>query len=914
MRIIRYFTAISMIFFLHIGFSGNIFAGPYDFSSIPDNTWVKLNPDLYDHNGNLITEFPWNPYSGMVYNSDSGTILMFGGGGHGNREGNDVWEFNISRNEWRQHYAPEPEENYPTQSGEIGHDRESYLAALHNGEWWPPGSTKMGRPWTSHSYDQLAWDPINHEMIFYGPNFCFGYNTNYYQQAGYSYAYNPVTKTWSFINQKLGSDYAKPGDIVKVQMGAMEYYPPTQEIIFRQHGMRAYNVTNRTWDTNAISLPSGRSFSDSVMVYDNINQQLLMYSSENYNSEPRAELWAYHPETKTFEQLALDSISPPGGPSGAAFDSLNGVMIIWGEGDTGDFHPTWAYDTRTDQWTKMNPPSEPTASKRQGHVFGHMAYDPVHNVVIMINGDGTTWAYRYASSNSPNQVDTTSPYVISTRPSLNSENQPINSTISVNFSERLDISTLNSETFIVTSDSTNISGAISHTGLTAIFTPSSNLDYNTTYFVTINTDIADIAGNTLEADYNFEFTTEAIGQPLIESSSYVTHIDPVPETAPTKPPVGQWWTDPDFGGSIMRLHDFMDQGGRGFHVYSDMTVWSANMKYYALIANGEVNIYNWPDRTLKRQNIGIGTATFFFSLVDDNIIYYLSGTSLKQYNISTVTISVVHDFSDVFSRVRNSAIKPTSNNGRYMSIPGNLTDGSGGCLRYDFHTDTSGPIVPTGTETECAISPDGDYLLPLHSRGFGGIKCFESATGAFIRSLDENANTPHSDVIKDSNGKQWIVYQYTLTGKLRKASIPYGEIFDLLDTGFIGDHISSNQKNGNWVVVSTYTPPEDATKPFADEIIRVYLDSTSENPHVERLVHHRSRSLGTGKSPICYWKQPHASVSPDGNYVMFGSSWLEECIIEPTDKVEPYVLALNSSIGETELPASPVGLRIVSGP
>ena len=43
-------------------------------------------------------------------------------------------------------------------------------------------------------------------------------------------------------------------------------------------------------------------------------------------------------------------------------------------------------------------------------------------------------------------------------------------------------------------------------------------------------------------------------------------------------------------------------------------------------------------------------------------------------------------------------------------------------------------------------------------------------------------------------------------------------------------------------------------KPFADEIIRVYLDSTSEDPHVERLVHHRSRSLGMGKSPICYWK------------------------------------------------------------
>jgi hypothetical protein len=397
------------------------------------------------------------------------------------------------------------------------------------------------------------------------------------------------------------------------------------------------------------------------------------------------------------------------------------------------------------------------------------------------------------------------------------------------------------------------------------------------------------------------------------SDSWITHTDPVLETIQAKPPVGVWWTDPDLGGKIMRLHDFMEQGARGFHVYSDMNVFSANMMYYSLKVDDDINIYNWPDRTLKRRDIGI-PATYFFSTVDDDIIYWLSSDSLMQYSISNDVKSVVHDFSDDFpGGVRNSGIKSTTDNGRYMAIPGNLADGSGGCLRYDFQTDSTDPIATTGSSSECGISPDGDYLLPLRGRGLGGgteegtgggIECWDASTGAYIRSLDNGANSPHSDVIKDSNGVQWIVYQYSLGGKLRKVSIPDGEIVDLLDIGYMPLHISSNQKNGDWVIVSTYPRPEKQGEPFASEIVRVYLDSTKDNPHIERMAHHRTRAVAYGGSPTCYRKNPHASVSPDGNYVMFASSWGEECKVEPKDKVDPYVLKLDES-GTTSPPPDP---------
>lgn len=80
---------------------------------------------------------------------------------------------------------------------------------------------------------------------------------------------------------------------------------------------------------------------------------------------------------------------------------------------------------------------------------------------------------------------------------------------------------------------------------------------------------------------------------------------------------------------------------------------------------------------------------------------------------------------------------------------------------------------------------------------------------------------------------------------------------------------------------------------FTGEIFYVNLSSTADHPVVQRLAHHRSdpdyiAGLPDGMcSIVSYWMQPHATVSPDGKQIIFGSSW------GPTCRAESYVMDIS---------------------
>ena len=105
--------------------------------------------------------------------------------------------------------------------------------------------------------------------------------------------------------------------------------------------------------------------------------------------------------------------------------------------------------------------------------------------------------------------DTTPPTVISTNPVNGATDVAINSAITATFSERMDASTITTDTFTVSVGSNKIDGTISYNGtiatyngttatfngMAATFTPSKNLLSSTTYTVEITTDVKDLAGN-----------------------------------------------------------------------------------------------------------------------------------------------------------------------------------------------------------------------------------------------------------------------------------------------------------------------------------------------------------------------------------------------------------------------------------
>lgn len=106
--------------------------------------------------------------------------------------------------------------------------------------------------------------------------------------------------------------------------------------------------------------------------------------------------------------------------------------------------------------------------------------------------------------------DITPPSVLSTNPT--GSNVPVNTNISVGFNEAV----FNVDSFsftvvptIMGSPGSPVAGVFSTSGSTWSFDPSADLEYNTTYTVTITTAITDMMGNPLAAGTSWSFTTGA---------------------------------------------------------------------------------------------------------------------------------------------------------------------------------------------------------------------------------------------------------------------------------------------------------------------------------------------------------------------------------------------------------------------
>ena len=103
--------------------------------------------------------------------------------------------------------------------------------------------------------------------------------------------------------------------------------------------------------------------------------------------------------------------------------------------------------------------------------------------------------------------------VVSVNPSKDATNVPLNVQIQVTFSTGIDASTLNTSTFTLRDANGNsISGSVSYDASkkTATLVPSSPLQPNTTYTVTLAGSIKDTTGNQLGSDYSWNFKTVSI--------------------------------------------------------------------------------------------------------------------------------------------------------------------------------------------------------------------------------------------------------------------------------------------------------------------------------------------------------------------------------------------------------------------
>jgi hypothetical protein len=393
--------------------------------------------------------------------------------------------------------------------------------------------------------------------------------------------------------------------------------------------------------------------------------------------------------------------------------------------------------------------------------------------------------------------------------------------------------------------------------------------------------------------YNIEHDVLAVRSGAATTKYYAYRYEPFETDAAahstsvlSNPVVNTWTLDPDHGGWFLR---FMDSGAnRVYHTYGNETPISKDNTYVYLWNNGTFTIYQINDdpgatpTSYDTPTLGGGSFNCaYWAVDDDDVLYYTSGTTFYKYTASTKTVdTVVKDTSAVFSTLSEHI--PGDLTGQYFVFHGrNAADNDYIACRWDKTGDSWGTCV-TGldNDTEVYISPDGTYLLA--NRGVGPL-VYDASSGALLRNLDTQAGTAHGDVAEDENGIQWWVYERGFDCTLRKARMSSGTNVELLDisaqSNCSGGHVSARHTRNEaytgadtpWVMRSSYTTATsraDGMDKYEDEIIRVYLDSTSAVPHIERFVKHRT-TVGIDE----YWNQPHAATSYDGKWVLWGSDW-----------------------------------------
>jgi hypothetical protein len=110
-------------------------------------------------------------------------------------------------------------------------------------------------------------------------------------------------------------------------------------------------------------------------------------------------------------------------------------------------------------------------------------------------------------------VTGSTPYIVSTDPANTATGVALNKKITAVFSEVMNPATINTTTFTLKDGITPVTGVVSYSGTTAMFTPDVNLLPSTLYTAVITTGAKNPAGNSIASNYTWTFTTTGTSTP-----------------------------------------------------------------------------------------------------------------------------------------------------------------------------------------------------------------------------------------------------------------------------------------------------------------------------------------------------------------------------------------------------------------
>jgi N-acetylneuraminic acid mutarotase len=257
-----------------------------------------------------------------------------------------------------------------------------------------PTPTKTPIPYpAARGVTHMAYDSGSNRIILFG--------------GLRDYSRKPALKdNWVFEAET--NTWTRMASALSLGLGAMDYDPIGDRIVFYLGSNAAYEMRKETWSYDLKSdtwtnleppeVPIGRFYTS--MVYDSESRRMILFGGQN-NEESGYynDTWAYDPENNTWKELTpKTSPSARAGAAIAYLPILDRVILFGGSGgfrNTAPFYnDTWLYDYNSNRWELLEPVESPPSRG-----FSAMVYVPSMDRIILYGGssgeDTDVWVFDH---------------------------------------------------------------------------------------------------------------------------------------------------------------------------------------------------------------------------------------------------------------------------------------------------------------------------------------------------------------------------------------------------------------------------------------------------------------------------------------------------------------------------------------
>lgn len=492
--------------------------GGMDFNGYDDYTWeYDYNSNAWTNASMIVSPSPRWGHS-MTYDSNNGNTILFGGhsGGASNDE---TWVSDFGNHTWKRidlWKSPSPRW-FASMSYDSRQDR-TILFGGFNGwnlddTWSYNYNTNNWTEMFPHNHpdarfsNAMAYDSKCDSVILYGGG---GSGNLFFNDT---WRYQIDNNNWSNMspleNPPTGFDTAMVYD---VQSDLMILYVGNHHGFGHYEETWGYDVKSNTWTNRTGSIrPAIKS--SFAMSYDLQNDRILLFGTNSHQSYSYiSEFWEYDTDANLWKNITQSAQPPANLRYSMSYDMKSDRTILFaGQSNLGSYPQTWSYDYDTHNWTNLNPSISPS-----NRWASSMAYHLDSDRIILFGGEtyqsrfmGETWVFELDS------LGVLPPTVVSTFPNDGTIDTPINSSISISFSESMDITA--TEGAISISPSTKGAFSWDSSEKTVTFNSINDLVPSTTYFIAVSTSAKSKVDLNMQSPYLFSFKTKPVPPKVVST-------------------------------------------------------------------------------------------------------------------------------------------------------------------------------------------------------------------------------------------------------------------------------------------------------------------------------------------------------------------------------------------------------------